>query len=148
MCPLKDLYMKRCMRRQQSLAHPKPKGGTLMQTRLYKLRTALHLTREEFSTGAGINPKTYTNYECGRTRLSDAVIHSICSKYSVSREWLCTGCGEMFPHRLDEEKVTEWTKALFTDEKASFQQRFALMITDLSPEEWTTLAAMLEKLTG
>lgn len=118
-----------------------------MQTRLHQLRTALHLTREEFSAAVGINPKTYSNYECGRARPSDAVIHSICSRYSVSKEWLCTGCGVMFPQKMNEDKVTEWTKALFTDEKASFQQRFALMMADLEPEEWAVLAAILEKLT-
>lgn len=119
----------------------------IMQTRLHQLRTALYLTREEFSTGAGINPKTYTNYECGRSRPSDAVIHSICSRYSVSKEWLCTGRGEMLPHKVDEEKLTEWTKALFTDEKASFQQQFALMMADLDPDGWAVLAEILDKLT-
>ena len=83
----------------------------------------------------------------GRTRPSDAVIHSICSRYSVSKEWLCTGCGEMLPHKVDEEKLTEWTKALFTDEKASFQQRFALMMADLDPDGWAVLAEILDKLT-
>ena len=54
----------------------------------------------------------------------------------------------MFPHQMDEEKLTEWTKALFTDEKAFFQQQFALMLADLDPEGWAVLAEILKKLTG
>ena len=53
----------------------------------------------------------------------------------------------MLPHKVDEEKLTEWTKALFTDEKASFQQQFALMMADLDPDGWAVLAEILDKLT-
>ena len=119
-----------------------------MKERLKLLRKSLKLTQEEFAARIGIKRNSYANYEIGRNRPIDAVIFSICREYSVSEAWLRTGKGEMFVPFDDEARIQKWVHMVFTDEKATFQRRFALMLTELDPEQWKMMEAITERLVG
>ena len=119
-----------------------------MKERLKLLRKSLKLTQEEFAARIGIKRNSYANYEIGRNRPIDAVIFSICREYCVSETWLRTGEGEMFVPFDDEARIQKWVHMVFTDEKAVFQRRFALMMTELNPEQWKTMEAITGRLVG
>ena len=119
-----------------------------MKERLKRLRKSLKLTQEEFAARIGIKRNSYANYEIGRNRPIDAVIFSICREYSVSETWLRTGEGEMFVPFDDEARIQKWVHMVFTDEKAVFQRRFALMMAELNPEQWKTMEAITGRLVG
>ena len=113
-----------------------------MNNRLKELRKALGLTQSEFSDKIGIKRNSYANYEIGRNTPIDAVIHSICREYRVSEKWLRTGEGDMFLPFDDETRLIHWAHEVFTDESADFQRRFALMMTELTPDQWKSLRRM------
>lgn len=119
-----------------------------MKDRLKILRKTLKLTQEEFAAKIGIKRNSYANYEIGRNKPIDAVVFSICREYGVSETWLRTGEGEMFLPYDDENKFLKWGHLVFTDEKAVFQRRFALMMTEFTPEQWKTLEKMVDRLAG
>ncbi len=117
-----------------------------MKDRLKILRKTLKLTQEEFAARIGIKRNSYANYEIGRNKPIDAVVFSICREYGVSETWLRTGEGEMFLPCDDENKFLKWGHMIFTDEKAAFQRRFAMMMTDFTSEQWKTLEEMVDRL--
>ncbi len=67
-----------------------------MNTRIKELRTALNLTQEDFAKRLGIKRNTVGNYETGNRKPSEQTITSICREFSVNKNWLCEGVGEMF----------------------------------------------------
>lgn len=113
-----------------------------------QLRRELGLTQEEFAKRIGIKRNSYANYEIGRNNPIDAVVYSICREFRVSEAWLRNGEGEMFVPYDDEEKLNQWTRAVFTEEGDSFRKRFAMMMTELTPEQWRELEALVQKLAG
>lgn len=119
-----------------------------MKNRLRLLRKTLKLTQEEFASRIGIKRNSYANYEIGRNKPIDAVIFSICREYRVSETWLRTGEGEMFVPYDDETRLLKWARNVFTDESAMFQRRFAMMMTELTPEQWKVMEKMAGYLAG
>ncbi len=119
-----------------------------MKERLRLLRKSLKLTQEEFASRIGIKRNSYANYEIGRNNPIDAVIFSICREYRVSEKWLRTGEGEMFIPYDEETRLRMWAREVFTDESAVFQRRFAMMMTELSPDQWKTMEIMANRLVG
>ena len=123
-------------------------GDKAMKDRLKLLRKSLKLTQEEFAARIGIKRNSYANYEIGRNKPIDAVIFSICREYRVSETWLRTGEGEMFIPYDEETRLLKWARAVFTDESAVFQRRFAMMMTELTPEQWKVMEKMADRLAG
>ena len=123
-------------------------GDKAMKDRLKLLRKSLKLTQEEFAARIGIKRNSYANYEIGRNKPIDAVIFSICREYRVSETWLRTGEGDMFIPYDEETRLLKWARAVFTDESAVFQRRFAMMMTELTPEQWKVMEKMADRLAG
>lgn len=119
-----------------------------LKDRLRKLRKALGLTQEEFASKIGIKRNSYANYEIGRNHPIDAVVFSICREYHVSETWLRSGEGEMFLPLDEETIIQQWVRDTFTDENASFQRRFAMMMAELSPCQWKELENKAKMLLG
>lgn len=67
-----------------------------MNTRVKALRKELGLTQSDFGSKVGLSRAEVANIELGRAPIRPATIPIICSVLGVSREWLETGCGEMF----------------------------------------------------
>ena len=120
----------------------------IMKDRLKLLRKSLKLTQEEFAARIGIKRNSYANYEIGRNNPIDAVVFSICREYRVSETWLRTGEGEMFVPYDEETRLLKWARAVFTDESASFQRRFAMMMTELTQEQRAVMEKMANRLAG
>lgn len=110
-----------------------------MKDRLKLLRNTLHLTQEDLAARIGVKRNSYANYETGRYRTNDAVVHCICREFRVSETWLRTGEGEMFLPEDEEQQLINWAKGIFADESAAFQRRFVLMLSELTPSQWNTL---------
>ena len=75
----------------------------MLHERLKQIRSAYHLTQQQFAERLGITRNTIATYETGKSNPSDAAVSLICGKFNVSEEWLRTGQGEMFlPEQQDE----------------------------------------------
>ena len=67
-----------------------------MDTRIRELRRALGMTQQELADKLGIGRTIISNYEIGRSSMSDAVLRLIVTTFGVSEIWLRTGEGDMF----------------------------------------------------
>lgn len=67
-----------------------------INTRIKRLRIALHLTQDELASRLHIKRSTIANYENGRNIPVDAVKALIYREFSISPDWLENGSGEMF----------------------------------------------------
>lgn len=54
----------------------------------------------------------------------------------------------MFVPYDEETRLLKWARAVFTDESASFQRRFAMMMTELTQEQWAVMEKMANRLAG
>ncbi|MDR1419061.1 MAG: helix-turn-helix domain-containing protein [Treponema sp.] len=71
-----------------------------IQKRLIAVRTSLGLSQRDFCRGIHLSQSYYAQIE-GETRpINDRIVALICAEYSVSREFLLTGTGEMFGESL------------------------------------------------
>jgi DNA-binding XRE family transcriptional regulator len=64
-----------------------------IQDRLVVIRGKM--SQEKFGERIGVKRFTISNYESGRRSLTDRVKTDICREFSVNRQWLETGEGEM-----------------------------------------------------
>lgn len=117
-----------------------------MKERLKILRKSLNMTQEEFAARIGIKRNSYANYEIGRNKPIDAVIFSICREYGVSETWLRTGKGEMLLSVDEETRLITWIRSVFTDENAVIQKKIALLLTEISPDQWKQIEKMVFRL--
>ena len=67
-----------------------------MDTRIRELRRALGMTQQELADKLGIGRTIISNYEIGRSSMSDAVLRLIVTTFGVNEVWLRTGEGDMF----------------------------------------------------
>ena len=64
--------------------------------RLKQLRSVLNITQLEFSKRIFISQSSYGDIELGGRRINDRIVHLISTEFSVSKDWLKYGIGEMF----------------------------------------------------
>ena len=103
-----------------------------MKDRIKTLRNALNLTQQQFAEKIGVSRSTIANIETGKKVPSDLIINAICSEYSVNKEWLCTGQGEMFLSKPD---------AMIAE---NFKQKQISKISKLSDAQLVVLAQIAE----
>lgn len=73
-----------------------------MKNRIKQIRKDHKLTQVEFGERIGVKGNTVTNYETGLRNPTDAVVLAICREFSVNKEWLLTGKGDMYDVPEDE----------------------------------------------
>ena len=67
-----------------------------MKDRIKEVRKKLNFTQQKFAEKLGIQRNTVAMYEMGKNAPSNAIILSICREFSVNKEWLLNGIGNMF----------------------------------------------------
>ncbi len=118
-----------------------------MNERIRQVRKALKLTQTEFGERLGVAGNTITNYENSMRNPSTAVITSICREFNVNEDWLLNGNGPMFNELSDEELAARYVGRLFAA-KDPFIVNTLKAIGSLTPDQWTLLKEMAEKLKG
>ena len=63
--------------------------------RIKHIRKEARLTQAEFGTRIGITFSSVSLLEVGKNTPSEQTIRAICSEFSVNRDWLVDGIGEM-----------------------------------------------------
>ena len=67
-----------------------------VNNRIKQLRTVLNISQQELAKKIYISQSTYGEIETGVRKVNDRIIQLICSQFSVNKDWLKTGNGEMF----------------------------------------------------
>ncbi len=117
-----------------------------MKDRLKQLRKTLGLTQQAFADKLGVKRNTVGQWECGINPLTDQTIFSICREFDVNKEWLCTGEGEMFVIRSDEEEIAAFLGDVLSEEGETYKKQLILALANLSDEGWRGIKEFLDAL--
>ena len=87
-----------------------------METRIKELRKSQKLSQTDFGKRLGVSRDVINNIENKRVIPSETILKLIVSEFSVSKQWLETGEGEMFaPLDADSEMAMIFGQALSPD---------------------------------
>lgn len=64
--------------------------------RIFDLRKQIGLNQADFGKRIGVTRSAVCNYENGSRSVGEQAVLAICREFSVSKDWLQTGAGEMF----------------------------------------------------
>lgn len=117
-----------------------------MKDRLKHLRKSLNLTQQQIADKIGIKRNSYANYEVGRNKPIDAIIHSLCREFNVSEDWLRYGKGDMFRQKTRSEAISSFAESLMQEEDESFKKRLVESLSELNEKEWELLEKVANKL--
>lgn len=73
--------------------------------RMKEVRRNAGIKQAEFGALFGVKEGTVTSWETGLRNPSNAILSAICEKFSVNREWLLTGEGEMLRQLSEDEEL-------------------------------------------
>lgn len=73
--------------------------------RMKEIRRNAGIKQAEFGALFGVKEGTVTSWETGLRNPSNAILSAICEKFSVNREWLLTGDGEMLRQLSEDEEL-------------------------------------------
>ena len=122
----------------------KKRGDAKLKDRLKQLRKTLGLTQQAFADKLGIKRNTVGQWECGINPLTDQTIFSICREFDVNKEWLCTGEGEMFVIRSDDEEIAAFLGDVLSEEGETYKKQLILALANLSDEGWKGIKEFLD----
>lgn len=117
-----------------------------MKERLKKLRSALNLNQQQFSSAINISRSAVAGYETGTINIPDRTIVDICRVFNVNELWLRTGTGEMFRQEtnVDVELAHQVRRLIKSDD--DFTKRLVLEYLKLPPELKTAFEEFVDKL--
>lgn len=117
-----------------------------MKERLKKLRSALNLNQQQFSSAINISRSAVAGYETGTVNIPDRTIVDICRVFNVNEAWLRTGTGEMFRQEtnVDVELAHQVGRLIKSDD--DFTKRLVLEYLKLPPELKTAFEEFVDKL--
>ena len=77
--------------------------------RIREYRKTKNMSMAEFGERLGISGQAISQIELGKTNINERIIKTICSEFSISRDWLETGEGrmELLPLDDDAELIAE-----------------------------------------
>ena len=81
-----------------------------MKDRVKAIRKHFDLSQEQSAKRIGKTTGFISNVETGRSGLSESTISSICSAYDIDKEWLKSGNGQMFSHRVEKNPAVDKTQ--------------------------------------
>jgi transcriptional regulator with XRE-family HTH domain len=83
--------------------------------RLKLVRSKTKLSQQEFGNRLGVSRDVISNLEYGRVEPKEPLLSHLCAIYSISKDWLLNGNGEMSDQDVESRKnINEAVKILST----------------------------------
>jgi transcriptional regulator with XRE-family HTH domain len=108
--------------------------------RLRHLRKELRLTQVELGQVVGISGGGIAKAESDSSKLTEASIRLICSKYNVSYAWLTEGVGEMWTPKDLEDIMDSYTVGW-----PEFARAIMRSFVRLPDEDWQQVIELVER---
>ncbi len=110
-----------------------------MKERIKELRMSLGMTQQKFAEKLGLKRQTIASYEVGNIEPSDSTLLLICKVFSVNKEWLETGKGDMYI--LVEDEVASVVSSLLEENSPMNEMIISIMkaYNKLNPDSKTVL---------
>lgn len=107
-----------------------------MNNRIREIRQHNNLSMKAFGDRLGISSAAVSKIETGINAPSEQTIRAICSEFSINRDWLVDGVGEMQVQKpLLPEIIHNLRKYPHVLE----------LLAAMSPEDWLSLDALLDR---
>lgn len=107
-----------------------------MNKRIYEVRQSSSLSMRAFGERIGISGPSVARLESGENNPSEQTIRAICSEFSINRDWLVDGVGEMQVQKpLLPEIIHNLRKYPHVLE----------LLAAMSPEDWLALDSLLDR---
>ena len=115
-----------------------------MNTRIKLIRNhpSVALSQDAFGKKLGLSGAAISRLESGDRNITDQNILAICREFKVSKEWLCTGEGEMFTELSRDEEIAAFIGEMANDADDSFRRRLISVLSRLSVDEWKLIEKM------
>ena len=111
-----------------------------LHNRIKLVRKANKLTQPEFGEVLGVSRDVVANIELGRVEPKPLMLNHIVAVFGVSKTWLETGDGEMYPPKTRDEAIVEWAARITReDNKNEFANQVAGALAMLDDTEWVVL---------
>jgi len=78
-----------------------------IKERIKAVRKALNMRQKDFAKGVFLSQSFYGQIETGLKKPNERIYELICNKYSVNKDWLITGQGEMFRETPSDAELLE-----------------------------------------
>ena len=105
-------------------------------SRIKQVRKDASLTQGEFGARIGISLSGVSSLEVGKNTPSEQTIRAICSEFSINRDWLVDGIGEMQVQKpLLPELIHNLRKYPHVLQAMSLMQ----------PDDWIALDALIQR---
>ena len=101
-----------------------------MNERLIKIREELGISQREFCKNIFVSQSYYAQIESGARPLNDRIILLICSQYSVNKEYILTGKGEIFSEDLPDIQLKQLLE-IFDKLEKPFKEYIILQVKQL-----------------
>lgn len=107
-----------------------------LHDRVKIIRKESGLTQAEFGQRIGITFSSVSLIEKGKNNPSEQTIRAICSEFSINRDWLVDGIGEM-----------QVQKPLLPEILHNLRKypHVLELLAAMSPEDWLSLDALLDR---
>lgn len=120
--------------------------NTTIGERIKDLRKSLNLTQTEFGEKLGTVANMVSMWEKGMRIPNERQLILISSVYSIRREWLESGDGEMFNELSRDEQIAQFIGETLGAEDDTFQKRLISALSKMSVEEWEALEGLINRL--
>ena len=104
------------------------------------------IKKVEFARKIGVSQAFVSELCSGAKNPSDRTISDICREFNVSETWLRTGEGEMFLAKSCDEALKDFFDSVLSAEDSDFRRRLLSAMSQMTPEQWTLLEDMVNKL--
>lgn len=96
-----------------------------MKDRIKKIRADNRLSMEKFGERIGITKSSVSLLESGKNNPSEQTIKLICKEFSINKEWLLTGKGDMYD--VPEDEVAEAASDLLEESNPFYDIIISIM---------------------
>ena len=115
-----------------------------MNERIKKLRLFLNLTQEEFGKKLGVTRSAISYIESGRSNVTEQMLYTISLTFDVRKEWLQSGCGEMFAEHTISEALASYIGDLLAEDNLQ-KEKCALFCLKMIIDEWDLIEKNFDK---
>lgn len=116
-----------------------------MGNRLKLLRDELGLNQSEFSDKLNVTSTTISKIEKGQRNLTDRMMNDICREFTVNKEWLLTGTGDMFVDVAMDKDIAGLMGNILADDD-EFMKKVFLTFAKLTDSERAVIMKVINSL--
>lgn len=114
-----------------------------MNKRIKIIRNMLGLNQDKFGEKIGLSKFAISNYENGKTPITERSIADICREFGVSEEWLRYGTGEMFQPQNDD---LDYLIGRYGDKLTHTQKDIVIALLTMDDDERAIVDKFMDKL--